>query len=72
MGITEIPFVVKKGKLFGFMSQKGEQTIPCQYSFAYPFDQRYKIAIVQKTNGKWGGIDTQGNTVIPFEYDVAN
>lgn len=72
MGITEIPFVVKKGKLFGFMSQKGKQTIPCQYSFAYPFDQRYKIAIVQKTNGKWGGIDTQGNTVIPFEYDVAN
>ena len=72
MGITEIPFVVKKGKIFGFMSQKGEQTIPCQYSFAYPFDQRYKIAIVQKTNGKWGGIDTQGNTVIPFEYDVAN
>ena len=72
MGITEIPFLVKKGKLFGFMSQKGEQTIPCQYSFAYPFDQRYKIAIVQKTNGKWGGIDTQGNTVIPFEYDVAN
>lgn len=72
MGITEIPFVVKKGKLFGFMSQKGEQTIPCQYSFAYPFDQRYKIAIVQKTNEKWGGIDTQGNTVIPFEYDVAN
>lgn len=72
MGITEIPFVVKKGKLFGFMSQKGEQTIPCQYSFAYPFDQRYKIAIVQKTNGKWGGIDTQGNTVIPFEYDFAN
>lgn len=72
MGITEIPFVVKKGKLFGFMSQKGEQIIPCQYSFAYPFDQRYKIAIVQKTNGKWGGIDTQGNTVIPFEYDVAN
>lgn len=72
MGITEVPFVVKKGKLFGFMSQKGEQTIPCQYSFAYPFDQRYKIAIVQKTNGKWGGIDTQGNTIIPFEYDVAN
>ena len=72
MGITEIPFVVKKGKLFGFMSQKGEQIIPCQYSFAYPFDQRYKIAIVQKTNGEWGGIDTQGNTVIPFEYDVAN
>lgn len=72
MGIIEIPFVVKKGKLFGFMSQKGEQIIPCQYSFAYPFDQRYKIAIVQKTNGKWGGIDTQGNTVIPFEYDVAN
>lgn len=72
MGITEIPFVVKKRKLFGFMSQKGEQTIPCQYSFAYPFDQRYKIAIVQKTNGKWGGIDTRGNTVIPFEYDVAN
>lgn len=72
MGITEIPFVVKKGKLFGFSSKKGEQTIPCQYSFAYPFDQRYKIAIVQKTNGKWGGIDTQGNTVIPFEYDVAN
>ncbi len=72
MGITEVPFVVKKGKLFGFMSQKGEQTTPCQYSFAYPFDQRYKIAIVQNTNGKWGGIDTQGNTVIPFEYDVAN
>ena len=72
MAATEVPFVVKKGKLFGFMSQKGEQTIPCQYSFAYPFDQRYKIAIVQKANGKWGGIDTQGNTVIPFEYDVAN
>lgn len=72
MAATEVPFVVKKGKLFGFMSQKGEQTIPCQYSFAYPFDQRYKIAIVQKTNGKWGGIDTQGHTVIPFEYDVAN
>lgn len=72
MAATEVPFVVKKGKLFGFMSQKGEQTIPCQYSFAYPFDQRYKIAIVQKTNGKWGGIDTQGNTIIPFEYDVAN
>lgn len=45
-----------------------EETIAPQYEDAGPFNEG--LAAVKK-NGKWGYIDTDNKTVIPFRYDVA-
>ena len=45
-----------------------EVIIDPQYEDADSFSQ--DLAAVKK-NGKWGYIDTEGNTVIPFQFDYA-
>ena len=59
--------LVLKGDLFGYVNEKGLETIPCQYNRALHFSDGY--ACVQK-EGRWGIIDTLGRTVLPFESEA--
>jgi hypothetical protein len=55
-------------ELIGFKSENGKIIIKAEFNYAYN-DTLYKMAIVLK-NGKWVGIDRNGNIVlIPFIYD---
>ena len=57
----------KKGELFGFFNGKGEVVIPAQFELVYGFSEN-SPRIPAKKNGKFGIIDINGNTVLPFEY----
>ena len=59
--------LVQKGDLFGFIDEKGFETIFCQYENALHFQNG--VACVKK-NGKWGFININGQNVIPFESDT--
>lgn len=61
----------------GFIDRQGRWVIRPQYTYSIVngLETTYKVfgdtglAMVADENGKWGGIDKAGNTVIPFEYD---
>ncbi len=62
-------FPVKRKNYWGYLNEKGEETISCQYLAAEPF--RQQRAKVDFMDGQ-GVIDTQGNWVIkPFKYNGA-
>lgn len=52
--------------LLGYVNERNEQVIPCDYEVAYSF-RNYGLAKVRK-NGKYGFIDISGKEVIPCEY----
>ncbi len=52
---------------YGYMNYKGEWVVEMGLLNASPFVEG--VAAVQRPNGKYGMIDTEGNTVIPFRYD---
>lgn len=54
------------GRRFGFMNTKGELAIPTIYYDAAVFREGLVNVAIKD---KYGFIDQQGNTVIPFEYD---
>lgn len=54
------------GRRFGFMNTKGELVIPTIYYDAAVFREGLVNVAIKD---KYGFIDQQGNTVIPFEYD---
>lgn len=55
---------------FGLVNQKGEVVIEPKYN---DFDGGiYNKLWAVKLDDKWGFIDHNGNTVIPFKYDKAN
>lgn len=54
-------------ELYGYANLQGDIIVKPQFEQAYDFDLN-KYSIVVK-NGKSGAIDTQGNIIIPFEYD---
>lgn len=58
-----------KNKKIGFTNVQGDWVIQPIYDEAEEFDD-YAYAFV-KLKGKWGLIDQQGNTVLPFEYTKA-
>ena len=67
--------VEREDFVFGFIDKNGKTVIPFQYQDFYVrgFYTTYQIfcdgiASVKNLNGKWGGIDTQNNVVVPFEY----
>ena len=65
-------FPKKSKKLYGFVDSDGKDVIPAQYQFAYPFDEKYGLALVQHSNGKWGYIDMEGKPRTQQNYDVAS
>ncbi len=54
------------GRRFGFINTKGELAIPTIYYDAAVFREGLVNVAIKD---KYGFIDQQGNTVIPFEYD---
>jgi hypothetical protein len=62
-----LPFSGSLGDKFGFLNSAGKWVIAPRYSGVHPFHEG--IAWVYDDDAKhWGGIDTKGNTVIPFVY----
>lgn len=64
---SDLAVVGLNGK-YGFIDKKGEIKIPLIYDFAEPFYNGV-AAVVRKD--KVGYIDTNGNTIIPFDFDVS-
>ena len=65
-GKTEDRILVSRNGKFGFLDEKGNEIIPCQYDQAGLFKEgRTYVSI----NNKWGIIDRQGRTILPIEYD---
>jgi hypothetical protein len=60
-------WVTKDGK-FGLIDRRGEEKLPCVYSFEYVRGVVMGLAWVE-LNGKEGYIDTLGRQIIPCEYD---
>lgn len=59
----------KKGELFGYFNGKGDVVIDPQFDFVYDFADD-SPNIPARKNGRFGIIDTKGNTVLPFNYPV--
>lgn len=64
-------------RLGGFIDHSGKMVIPPQYPSIWVASQnsafevfQQGIACVRNVDGKYGGIDTKGNTVVPFQYDT--
>ena len=67
---SEGRFAVKRMDYWGYLNDKGEEVISCQYLSASPFSQHR--ASVDFLEGQ-GVIDKQGNwTIKPFKYRGAN
>lgn len=67
----------QEGK-YGYINEKGEEVIECQYDIAYGFGENGLAAVGEKTGQvdgsgddlyKWGFINYKGKVVIPFMYD---
>jgi hypothetical protein len=53
---------------FGYVDMYGNEIIPLQYDWAYPFSE----GLAAVSNGKkYGFIDKEGKVQIPFDYDIA-
>lgn len=65
--IPLFPIKENTTELYGYANLQGDIVIKAQFEQAYDFDVN-KYGIVVK-HGKLGAIDTQGNIIIPFEYD---
>lgn len=55
-------------ELFGYIDNTGQE-IPAIYTYAENFVG--DVALVKNAKGKYGYINRQGETVIPFQYDYA-
>ncbi len=53
--------------LYGMVNSKGDFVIPAEYD-EMQFAQNGNVLL--KLEGKWGVFDTDGEQVLPFEYDV--
>lgn len=60
---------VKKDDKYGFYNIKDGLTIPIEYDEAYGFASSHQNETVAKRSKTWGVINTQNESVLPFEYD---
>lgn len=60
---------VRRGSLWGFVIEGQPDDIPCIYEEVFDFSSKSRLAVVKK-EGKWGVINMQGETVLPFIYDA--
>lgn len=74
---TSWDYYKEYSRVSGFIDLNGKMVIEPQYAsfwvaYGNSFNEIFTngIACVQNVDGKWGGIDTQGNTVVPFQYDT--
>lgn len=75
---TRSPLVaVACGDQWGYVNHEGKLVIDCMYKGIwevndqlYPYPPMNDYIIVKHQSGKFGVIDLQGNTLVPFEYDV--
>ena len=76
---NEVRDVTLKDYLYGYVDKTGELVIPCQYSMAEEFMNGYAAVAIEKedttssyyaTNNYWGVIDTSGNLVVDYIYDL--
>lgn len=65
-------FAKYSNKTYGYIDENGETIIPTQFKFAYPFDEKLGIALVQYANSKWGYIDMFGKPLFEKRFDVAS
>lgn len=49
-----------------YIDEEGNEILPLQYEAAKDFKNGVGILVF---NNKWGAVDRQGKTIIPFEYD---
>lgn len=68
-GYAKISELKADGEYFGFINEKFEIVIPCEYPDAYDF--REGVAWVRKGE-LWGAIDAQNKLIIPFEYTIGD
>ncbi len=73
--VTELihfPCIVKKGKKFGMIDEKGKLIAPIGYDSLVANNNIYWRGmdfIYAKQKSKWGVIDKNGKTIIPLKYD---
>lgn len=77
---------VRKDEKWGFVNINGDITVPFIYDNVYDFSEEFAAVSVgewyeaehpmygleMRYNGKWGFIDTNGNTITSLEYDWVN
>ncbi len=56
------------GGKWGFINEKFEEVIPCQFSRAESFVGDYAIVQQEDNWGNWGLIEKKGNIILPFQY----
>jgi hypothetical protein len=66
----------KSREKFGYINMYGEEVIPVQYDWAFPFSEGLAaVSIDSKYEfidaGKYGFINKEGHVQIPFDYDYA-
>ena len=62
-GLCMVQIDKEKGYLYGYVNEQGEEQIPVEYDHLYSFENGITIA---KKDGRYGAIDLNNNTVIPF------
>lgn len=58
--------LLSRNRKFGYLDYTGKWIVQPELLHAGPFVEG--VAAVQNKSGKWGMIDTEGKTVIPFKY----
>jgi predicted alpha/beta superfamily hydrolase len=62
----QFPFgLIEKDILYGLIGKDGKVILPCQYSWLN-FDENGNL--LAEKDGKWGILDTLGQTVVPFDF----
>ena len=62
--------LLSRDRKYGYLDYTGKWVMQPDLLNANPFIEG--VASVQNKSGKWGMIDTQGNTVIPFKYEYVS
>jgi hypothetical protein len=62
--------VVRVGKKYGVINRKGEYTIKPVFDDALRYFPEGKITV--KSKGKWGIVNAQGDTIVPFKFSYAS
>lgn len=65
-GLCKVRIDTSNGYLYGYVNMQGIEQIPIQYDYINNFHEGVTLA---KHNNKYGVIDQDNKTLIPFQYD---